>query len=833
MNSQVEKPPISWPLIILFLIIMVSVGIAGITYYNNQKETLLSEKLQELSAISDLKIRQITQWRFERMANGKFLGDNIMLVQKYSDYLNHVADKRSSDITLQSLKSLTENFDYSSAILTGKRGDVRLSFPLKDSLMGDNLKSQLPGIELEGKVVMTDLYIDSTINYAHLDLIVPLIDRTLNDTLVQGLLVLRIDPKRVLYPMIQSWPTPSRSAETLIVRKEGDEIVYLNELRHQKGTELSIRKPDSEVNLPAAMAFRGIRGTIDGIDYRNVRVVASMKKIPGTQWFMVAKIDREEIFSILSSQTRLIFTVLVLFMATVSLFLGFILWKQRVRFYREMYESELNRLALFKHFDYILKFANDIILLLDRDLNIVEANDRALEVYMYNRGELIGKNIKDISAPEALSEISRHIDMVNENGSATFETIHRRRDNTVLPVEMSSRKVDIEGSLYYQNIGRDITERRDAEKTLRDSELRFRKIFEESPFPMVITGKDFGILRANASFCSMTGYSEEELKMISLNDLMHPEDASGEPVSILMLIAEEIPVYHKEKRYLRKDGSEILGSSTISIIHNSRDEAQIFLCMVEDITLRKKTENDLIAAKLKAEESDRLKTAFLHNISHEIRTPMNAIIGFSSLLNEPDLNEPDRQQYTEIIFQSSNQLLSIINDIVDIANIESGQVKVRLARTDLNFSLRSLDGQFSYSGKHFRIPITLLTGLPDEKAIIMTDNTKLIQILSNLINNSIKFTRKGSIDFGYELKGDFLEFFVRDTGIGIPPDSLSKIFDRFYQVDRTVSRQFGGTGLGLSICKAYTELLGGTISVTSEPEKGTVFFVTIPYIQAE
>ena len=149
---------------------------------------------------------------------------------------------------------------------------------------------------------------------------------------------------------------------------------------------LILRKPVSQEKLPAAMAFRGIKGTIDGVDYRNVRVVASMKKIPGTQWYMIAKIDREEVFSVLNSQMRLVVTVLVLFIATIGLFLGFLLWNQRVRFYRERYEDELNRLALFKHFDYILKFANDIIFLLDKDLKIVEANDRALEVYMFSTG---------------------------------------------------------------------------------------------------------------------------------------------------------------------------------------------------------------------------------------------------------------------------------------------------------------------------------------------------------------------------------------------------------------------------------------------------------------
>ena len=212
---------------------------------------------------------------------------------------------------------------------------------------------------------------------------------------------------------------------------------------------------------------------------------------------------------------------------------------------------------------------------------------------------------------------------------------------------------------------------------------------------------------------------------------------------------------------------------------------------------------------------------------------MNAIIGFSSLLNEPDLREQDRQQYTDIIFQSSNQLLSIINDIVDVANIESGQVKVNLTKTDLNFSLRNLVEQFSYSEKQYKIPINLSAGLPDEKAIIVTDNTKLIQILSNLINNSIKFTREGKIDFGYTLKDNCPGIFCKRYRHRDSSESIDKIFDRFYQVDRTVSRQFGGTGLGLSICKAYVQLLGGNISVTSATGQGTSFIFTIPYLPAD
>ena len=954
-----QKPPTPWPVLALFLVITICSIIAGIFYYNYQKKNLLTEKQQELSAISYLKIRQITQWRLERINDGKFLGENILLVREFSEFLKNPTSLTLRKNIIQSLKSLTENFDYKNALLIEKGGNVRLAYPEEDTLIGDNLKQLLPGIIKHRENVLTDLHKVNRISFVHLDLVVPLIDHTMNDTLVLGLLALRVDPRQVLYPLIESWPTPSKSAETLLLRREGDEIVYLNELRHLKNSELILKKPVSSMKLPAALAVQGITGTIDGVDYRNVPVVAAMNKIPATQWYMVAKMDREEILSALTNQMKMIVIMLILVILTSGSILALIIRNQRVIFYREKYEGELDRLALVKHFDYILKFANDIILLIDNDLTIVEANDRALDFYQYTRDEFIGMKVERIRAPETLLQLQIALKNLNDNESATFETIHMRKDNSTFPVEISSRVVMIEGSKYYQTIGRDITERKRIENTLMESEDRFRKIFEESPFSMLMTGKDFGIIRANISFCKLIGYHEEELKSFTFRNFTHPEYIDNDEISLLRLIAGELPVYHTEKRYIRKDGSVIWGSTTVSIIRNKNEDVQFFLVMIEDITLRKKasaeldnsvsllkaafestedgllvvdasgktvqynqkftdmwniprkilltgednklldyvkselvnpetfldkikqlyskpdetsfdllefrdkryferysqpqkingisvgrvwsfrditkrkrTEADLISAKEKAEESDRLKTAFLHNVSHEIRTPMNAIIGFSTLLNEPDLSEEERRQYIDIIFQSGSQLLSIINDIVDIANVESGQAKVNLTEFNLNSKLKKLNEQFSIIGKQNNIKIILSMSLPDDASVINTDSTKLIQILSNLISNSVKFTKNGQIDFGYVLKDEFLEFFVIDTGIGIASEYHSRIFDRFFQIDNTVSRQYSGTGLGLSICKGYVDILGGVIKVESESGKGTKFLFTIPFFRA-
>ncbi|HCT93564.1 MAG: hypothetical protein A2X19_01760 [Bacteroidetes bacterium GWE2_39_28] len=279
----------------------------------------------------------------------------------------------------------------------------------------------------------------------------------------------------------------------------------------------------------------------------------------------------------------------------------------------------------------------------------------------------------------------------------------------------------------------------------------------------------------------------------------------------------------------RKDGSVFPAFVTDTPIVDSNGKLSGIIGISSDITERKHSEMELISAKERAEESDRLKTAFLHNISHEIRTPMNAIVGFSAFLNEPDLTPDRRKDFTDIIIQSSDQLLAIIDDIIRIASIESGQEKIQESEIDINLVCKLLNEQFTPKTIDRNVQLNFKAGLPDDDAIISTDATKLTQILINLIGNAFKFTHNGYINFGYSVKNKQLEFYVEDSGIGIPLDMQEKIFNRFRQVETTNTRNIGGSGLGLSISKAYVKMMGGSIWVTSELGKGSVFYFTIPF----
>jgi len=257
-----------------------------------------------------------------------------------------------------------------------------------------------------------------------------------------------------------------------------------------------------------------------------------------------------------------------------------------------------------------------------------------------------------------------------------------------------------------------------------------------------------------------------------------------------------------------------------------------FLTLI-DITERKLAEIKLLQAKEHAEESDRLKTSFLQNMSHEIRTPMNAICGFSGQLIKHDITDEKRKKFVSIIQNSCYQLLSIVTDILTISSIETKQEKLNISKTSINNLLLDLLSIFKLQSSNQNISLFIKKQLTDKQAEVYTDETKITQILTNLISNSLKFTHNGFIEFGYNLKTDIepteMEFYVKDSGIGINSEMQEKIFERFLQANKSIQVNYGGTGLGLSISKGFVELLGGKIWVQSELGKGSTFYFTIPY----
>ncbi len=368
-------------------------------------------------------------------------------------------------------------------------------------------------------------------------------------------------------------------------------------------------------------------------------------------------------------------------------------------------------------------------------------------------------------------------------------------------------------------------EKNNAHAALLESAERHKSLFEDNIAVMLLLDAHSGeILDANQAAAIFYGYTREELKQLKVSDL------NTLPEEMVKLELEKARVKKKIQilfKHRLKDGSV-----RDVEIYSSRIKAfgkEVMHSIVHDITEKTRMEHELIASKEKAEENDRLKTAFLHNISHEIRTPLNAIVGFSSFLNQPGLSNDKRKEFTDIISMSSEQLLSIITDIINVATLEAGQEKIHKKEMDINQAMGALYEQFCIKSLYPNITIQYRSDIPEGEAKIITDSVKLIQILTNLVGNALKYTREGHVEFSSAIRNNELYFRIEDTGIGIPKHLQHKIFDRFWQVDSTVTREFGGTGLGLSISKAYLELMGGKIWLDSEPGKGSVFHFTVPY----
>jgi PAS domain S-box-containing protein len=365
-----------------------------------------------------------------------------------------------------------------------------------------------------------------------------------------------------------------------------------------------------------------------------------------------------------------------------------------------------------------------------------------------------------------------------------------------------------------------ITERKQAEEKLRQSSVFNESLLKTIPFGMDIVDEEGNVLFLSENFKRLLG--DEAIGKKCWEIYRDDKKQCSDCPLFKGIVLGETETY---------ESHGVLDNRIFEISHTGMmfDGKKALLEIFQDITDRKQSEEELIKAKDKAEEGDRLKTAFLHNISHEIRTPMNAIVGFSALLGEPDLDAHSRTEYIEVILQSSNHLLSIITDIIDISNIEANIVKIAKNEININSTLKTLCDQFLpvLTGKNLQLVCE--NRVPDSAALIITDSTKLKQIITNLLSNAVKYTDKGSVKLGCEVKDKFLEFHVSDTGIGISEEHHNKIFDRFYQVESSDNRLYEGTGLGLAISSAYVGLLGGKMWLLSEPGKGTTFNFTLPY----
>ncbi|MFW6095390.1 MAG: PAS domain S-box protein, partial [Bacteroidota bacterium] len=522
-------------------------------------------------------------------------------------------------------------------------------------------------------------------------------------------------------------------------------------------------------------------------------------------------------------------------------------------------------------FRKLFNSASDAIYIHDLEGNMLEVNLAATKRLGYSKKELLQLKPEDLNAPGQKSDFPGKMQELINKGKAFFENEHITKDGKIIPVELNSRIINYEGKKAVLTISRDITERKKTETEMllknrisnafinSDYNSFYNSVLDNIRETFNSTYGYFGYINQKGDLVSEsmtrdvwhecqvkeksivfpknswsgvwgeslekkeTLYKNEDLKLpaghVQLNSVMTA------PVMLNDKLIGQITLANKPNGYIKDDKDLInkLCYYIAPLLHSKIQEEQY--------------KKNLVRAKEQAEESDRLKSVFLANMSHEIRTPMNAILGFSQLLKDNRFTEDKQNEFLEIIHNRSRHLLQVINDIVDISKIESNQLTIEPVSFYLNDLIRELyDSFFIAMGQadNQKVRLKVHKAMEREQSQIITDKNRLNQILTNLLNNAVKFTNEGMVEFGYLLdENDSLMFFVRDTGVGIPEDKQDEIFLRFRQGDESSSREYEGTGLGLSISKHLVELLGGEIWLESAAGEGATFYFSLPFQQPQ
>lgn len=487
-------------------------------------------------------------------------------------------------------------------------------------------------------------------------------------------------------------------------------------------------------------------------------------------------------------------------------------------------ESNEKYLKAFQSSPYLI-----IITKMD-DGKIMEVNDTFVLLSGYSRKEALSNSTIEFNMWNDIDERKSVVSALRLGKTVEGKEFAFRKKNGEIRIGLySAKNITGQNEPYIISSIADITERKKAENLLKESEQKTTSIMENSADAIFLTNREGKYFYTNKAVSVMLGYTSEEMKKKRITDITNP-NKHVEILRIFRQVLNEGKSFN-EIELLKKDGSYISADLNAIILPDGTIYGSC-----RDITERKQAESDLIMAKEHAEESDRLKSAFLANMSHEIRTPMNGILGFAGLLKEPELSGEQQQEYIDIIEKSGARMLNIINDIVSISKIESGTLETFFSDTNINGQTEYVYNILKLDAEKKNLTLSLKNGLPNKDSVVKTDNEKFIGILSNLVKNAIKFTDRGSIEFGYTLKEggssdafDNLEFYIKDSGIGIPKDRQKVIFERFIQADIHDKMARQGAGLGLAISRAYVEMLGGKIWLRSEPNQGSTFYFSIPY----
>jgi PAS domain S-box-containing protein len=832
-------------LVVIFLLFSVIIILMGIYYYKVQRNRDFKEQEKNLTAIATLKIREIINWHNERIGDASTIKDNQPLIKEINQFFRDTKEPEIRRDITEWIESVNKYHDYSSVLLVDTLLKVRLYVTPTDTVAGDAITSELHDVIRKNTIVMTDLHRANCVSYVHLDIIIPLTISSQHKNKPFGLLILRIDPEKILFPLIKAWPTPSKSSETLLLRREGDSIVYLNDLRHQNNTAVKLKMPLSRSNLLAAIAAEGNEGVYEGIDYRNNPVVGYLGRIPDLPWYMVAKVDKKEIEEPLKNQVYIaILGTILLILINASIF-GFWIWDQQVRLYRKQLKIEAEVRESEKLYRAIGESINFGVWVCDSEGRNIYASDSFLKMVGITQEQCSNFGWGSLLHPDDSERtISKWIECVRTGGDWNMEHRFHGIDGKwhyVLARGVPVR--DTEGRITkWAGINLDISDLKLAENALRESEEKFKYIFTHSVIGKSITLPS-GEINVNKAFCDLLGYSMEELEQAKWKDISHPDDYELTQKMINSLISAEKDSTRFIKRYLHKNGAVVWADVGTTIRRDDDGNPLYFMTTINDITDKKKAEEALLELNEKLEarviqRTEQLETAnkeleaFSYSVSHDLRAPLRAVHSFTNILLEEYENQMDDEgkRLCGIISSSAIQMGGLIDDLLSFS---------RIGRSTLNPAVLEMKS-VAKSGFNDATTTTNDSQKNKTKLIIgrlhkVRGDPGLIKLVwNNLLSNAIKYsskTKNPEITIGSIQENGSIVYFVKDNGVGFDMQYKHKLFGVFQRLHS--ESEFEGNGVGLAIVKRIIQKHDGKVWAESEVGKGATFYFSLPAISTE
>jgi len=831
-----------------FLLFVAFIGIglcscfSGWLVYKQWEKNAILERERELLSIADLKVKQITQWRSDNLIYGNLIGRNPLLEDEIRQFRANPAnvkirDNLSAWILLQKHYNGFKHVyvcDTAGAVLLADTNAAYVPIHISHDLFH--------AIVAQKKAQLTELHRGTLYSDIHLSLVVPVLTKSIDSENITAVAIFIIDPQQFLFPLIQSWPVPSKTSESLLIMRRGDSVVFANELRHRKNTALNLTFPLKNKTIPAVMAVLGKTGIFEGSDYRNVLVLSALAHVPDSPWYLVAKVDKSEIFGAIHSVALLTFMIVLLFIILGgSVIIGY--WHgYSKRMYRALYEKELNEKRIAEELNRVenkyrrlFENSNDAIYLFTINpdntfTTFQDCNFIATECLGYVRSELLKKKPQDIIAPEAKDSMYEKNNQLIADGRIMFETVQCTKSGQRIPVEVGAHIFDNDGVPTVFSIVRNITERKNLIAEL-ESEREQLAVTRRSIGDAVISTDVYGnIMLMNRVAENLTGWSLAE--------------ARGKPLPEVFTIINEItrqPCENPVEKVLRIGTIITLANHTLLIARNGkeyviedsaapikdRQSKTIGVVLVFRDYTQKRQKDEYTIKSQKLESIGTLAAG----IAHDFNNLLFGMFGYLDILHEQCSSNTLALQTISKVFTVYHRAQALTRQLLTFSK---GSI-INKGPLELGPVIRKTV-EFALSGSTIQPSVHCTPDLWTCNA----DESQIEQVIDNIVINARQaMPQGGTLDIAadnivvknntvHTLKaGSYVRIKIRDSGTGISVLHVSKIFDPFF----TTKAQ--GSGLGLAVCYSIMQKHDGYIDVQSTFGKGTEFTLYIPAFNQE